>query len=94
MNREPCALPTRNDRTFDSGDDASMTDRQHIDLQIRTVVVTFRHEQVHADPGWETAFRERARAVLDALDARIVGHRDLQEALWAARVELGLMTAA
>jgi hypothetical protein len=66
-----------------------MTDRQHINLQIRAVLVTFRHEQMHADPGWETAFRKRARELLDPLEARAVGHRDLQAALSAARIKLG-----
>ena len=66
-------------------------DRQHIELQIRAVVVTYRIERRRRDAPTMEAFGTRARAILDALDAEVEGHPDLAERLLEARTELGLL---
>jgi hypothetical protein len=71
-----------------------MIDGKEFDLQIQVVLTTFRAELRDGQPGWEAPFRARAQEILDPLDARAVGHRDLQEALSAARDELGLVGTA
>jgi len=84
----------RNDAAVDPDHHGSMTDEQQFELQIRVVLVTFHAELVHGSPGWEAPFRARAREILDPLDARAMGHRELQDALTAARAELGLAGTA
>ena len=66
-------------------------ERERIELQIRAVVVPFRIERELRDQDVRKDFRRRARELLDHLDAAVGPYPDLQEALGAARVELGLV---
>ena len=63
-------------------------DRRHIELQIRAIVVTYRIELRRRDAPTMEAFRARARAILDGLDAEVRAHPDLAARLREARQEL------
>lgn len=88
------ALPTRNDAEVDPRHHEAVTDRDVIDYQIQIVLATFRYQLAQGTLGWKALFRARAQELLDPLDARAVGHPDLQDALSAARQELGLVRTA
>ena len=65
-------------------------ERERIALQIEAVVVPYRIEQERSDPEVCESYRGRARDLLDYLDGAVGPYPDLQEALGAARAELGL----
>jgi len=62
-------------------------DRRRIELQIRTVVVTYRIEQRRRDSPTMEAFRTQARLILDGLDEAVRPYPDLQARLDEARQE-------
>ena len=63
-------------------------DRRRIDLQIQSVVVTYRAENRRRNSGTMIAFRARAHQLLDDLDEAVHPYPDLQLALADARQEL------
>lgn len=63
-------------------------DRRRIELQIRTVVVTYRVEQRRRDSPTMEAFRVAARQLLDNLAEAVRPYPDLQARLDEARQEL------
>ncbi len=67
-----------------------MTERESLELQIAVIPTTFRGELARGYLGWKAEFRAKARELLEPLDRSAVGHPDLQAALTAARLELGL----
>ena len=68
----------------------SALERERIALQIKAVVGPYRIEQERSDPEACEKYRGRARDLLDSLDGAVGPFPDLQEALRAARAELGL----
>lgn len=63
-------------------------DRRRIELQIRSVVVTYRIEQRRRDSPTMEAFRARAHELLDTLDDAVRLYPDLQARIEEARQEL------
>jgi len=63
-------------------------DRRHIELQIRTVLVTYRAERRRRDSPTMDVFREQARLLLDDLNESARFYPDLQARLKEARQEL------
>lgn len=63
-------------------------DRRHIELQIRTVLVTYHAERRRRDSSTMNVFREQARLLLDDLDESVRPYPDLQARLEQARLEL------
>jgi hypothetical protein len=66
-------------------------DRRHIELQIRAIIVMYRLEERRRDSPTMEAFRARARAILDGLDAEVSDYPDLAARLVEARQELNLV---
>ena len=66
-----------------------MSPRRRIALQIRLVVVSY-DRWVRNDAALATAYRRRARRLLDGLDAAARAFPDLNASLTAARAELEL----
>lgn len=64
-------------------------DRRRIELQIRTVVVTYRVEQRRRDARTMAGFRKRALSILDSLDEAAQPYPDLRTRINDARQELG-----
>ena len=63
-------------------------DRRRIELQIRSVMVTYRAEHRRRDTPTMTAFRARAHQLLDGLDDAVRPYPDLEIVLADAREEL------
>jgi hypothetical protein len=63
-------------------------DRRRIDMQIRSVVVTYRVERRRRDTPTMDAFRTRARRLLDDLREDVRPYPDLEARLREARREL------
>ena len=63
-------------------------DRRRIELQIRAVLLTYRIEMRRRGSPTMEAFRQRARSLLDATEAKIESDPELQASLDAARVEI------
>lgn len=63
-------------------------DRRRIELQIRTVVVTYRVEQRRRDSPTMEAFRVQARQLLDNLQEAVRPYPDLEARLDEVRQEL------
>jgi hypothetical protein len=57
-------------------------------MQIRAVLVTYRHERRRQDASTVQAFRDRARLLLDGLQEKVRPYPDLEERLLEARREL------
>jgi len=63
-------------------------DRRRTELQIRTVLVTVRAENMRRDPKTMVGFRARAHLLLDELEDAATGFPDLQERIREARLEI------
>ena len=62
--------------------------RRQIEMQIRAVVVTYRIEKRRRDAPTMDGFRDRARSLLDDLDAEVRQYPELDAQLREARLEL------
>lgn len=63
-------------------------DRRRFELQIRTILVTYRGEKRRRDSETMREFRERALTILSGLEAEVAENAELAEVLAEARREL------